>query len=149
MLKNHFQKIYILLLNLFIKIKCDTQLLILNNKNVLVVIKETFKLELNFILLCLRRTSWIISTVVTKQVEHNIICFNKLSISNESAILQIDGSWKLEPFLLTDIYIGIYPAASILLFLCTLKLFNKGHPFCRAFVATIEGCPWPRLRGFI
>ncbi len=29
----------------------------------------------------------------------------------------------------------------------TVKLLNKGHPFCRAFVATIEG--WPLLRGFI
>ncbi len=28
-----------------------------------------------------------------------------------------------------------------------VKLLNKGHPFCKAFLATIEG--WPLLRGFI
>ncbi len=32
-------------------------------------------------------------------------------------------------------------------FWATVKLLNKGHPFCRAFVAIIEG--WPLLRGFI
>ncbi len=29
----------------------------------------------------------------------------------------------------------------------TVKLLNKCYPFCRAFMATIEG--WPLLRGFI
>ncbi len=29
----------------------------------------------------------------------------------------------------------------------TMKLLNKGHSFCKAFVAIIHG--WPLLRGFI
>ncbi len=30
---------------------------------------------------------------------------------------------------------------------CRVKLINNGHPFCKAFVATLKG--WPLLRGFI
>ncbi len=64
--------------------------------------------------------------VVLRQNSHHCrLCFSACSSS----------FFLNESFIVLDTYLKY-----------TVKPLNKGHPFCGAFVATIEG--WPLLRGF-